>query len=170
MDNTKINSEVFDYTWKQYRKWAATSRKQKASITMWRILVLLLMVVGAICGAISSQLDLQAVVQTEMQAIHDEALSFTQLVSYFGAIALALAAFFSTQALSRDREQRWILSRSIAEACKSELFKYRVASVPYNTKDRDSSLRKHVDRVVGKAGQISPLVMSDEDRKGRHNQ
>ena len=149
MESTEIRSEVFDYTWKQYRKWAATSKKQKSSISKWRIIVLILMITGAICGATAGIVD-----------SHSTA---GKLVSYVGAIALALAAFFSTQALSRDREQRWILARSIAEACKAEIFKYRVSTSPYNTEERDFILRKHIDHIVGKANQISPVILSDDE-------
>jgi len=151
MEGNVIHSEVFDYTWKQYRKWAATSRIQKSAIMKWRIFVLILLIIGAICGAISATEE------------GDSTFSLMQLVSYTGAIALGLSAFFNTQALSRDREQRWILARSIAEACKSEIFKYRVSGPPYDTEQCDRILRKRIDNIVGKANQISPVILSDKE-------
>jgi hypothetical protein len=71
-----------------------------------------------------------------------------------GAAAIALAAYFSAQALGENRERIWIKCRSAAESIKSALILYRASVRPFDGLDRSAQLRQSVDKILQEVKEI----------------
>lgn len=125
------------HVWGQYRVWAHTSRELKKELTNWRTAVLILTVLGAVLGVLSSQI-------AHFNGFGPWA---SKVPAFLSAIAIALAAFFSRVALSPERERRWVTARSMAESCKPECFKFATYTPPYHESDAWKILLDEIDEL-----------------------
>ncbi len=148
---------ALEHAWGEYRVWAATARRQKADLFGWRLRVLLLTVAGAVLGTLSYQLE------------HQGGESDTWRVSaatmgVLAGITVGLATYFSREILSPDRERHWVRARSVAEALKSETFRFRTGIPPYREPDAPQHLLERVDAIEEPASDIQRVAL---DAKGR---
>ena len=98
---TPAHTTALEHAWGEYRVWAATARRQKSSLWVWRLTVLGLTILGALLGALSHQLE-------------HEGGDAEDWLGVAAGMAVALAAFFSRELLGSDRERRWVRARSVA--------------------------------------------------------
>jgi len=142
-----VNS-ASDYAWGQYRVWAATSRELKAVVSAWQFRVLTLFLVGAVLGALSKQ--------TAGLGLSGGNWSWlAELFSWISAIALGLAAFFSKEILSTDRERSWVRARSAAEAFKSQVYMFLANIPPY---DKENAVDILFNKTEELANSVKGLV------------
>jgi hypothetical protein len=140
-ETSRETSPVLASVWDSYRDWAAFAREQQRSLTFWRALILSLGLGGA-------------VLETLAASSLGETISVgnVNILGLFGFILLALAAFFGRDVLGGRTERIWVGARSVAEALKSESYKYCVRAPPYDNDDRDQKLaskNKQISRSVG---------------------
>jgi SMODS and SLOG-associating 2TM effector domain 1/SMODS and SLOG-associating 2TM effector domain 3 len=146
-----VEDEVLRYAWGQYRVWATTSRRLKRKVSRWSGLVLLLTLSGTALGALAPFLSGQS--------------SIKRLLSGVAAIALGMATYFAAQLLSESSREAWVKARALAEALKSESFKYITRTVPYDTADAPQVLTAKVDELSQMTSGILAETLSKEERE-----
>src|SRR5690606_12547245 len=103
--------------------WATTSRVLKARVTKVGLAVLALTIVGTAIGTLSPLLP--AGVDARL----------TSALPFVGAVALGIATYLTSQLLAESERQAWVKARAVAEALKSEAYKYLAGAPPYDTAD-----------------------------------
>jgi hypothetical protein len=147
-------AQALAYAWEQYRVWAATSRQKKTEIFSWKLRVLVLTIVGAILGAVSSRLS----------GISDPG---AWSIGIAGGVFVALATYLSREILSPDQERRWIRARSMAETLKAEIFLFRTTAAPYDVADPAPKLMERVQEHLANVEDMQSATLSaDEQRQG----
>lgn len=122
--------------WGDYREWAAQSRALKTELRRFSIITLTLTVTSAVTGLLAGQID-------ERLLIADD----SWLPKAFGlasAAAIGLAGYFGKELLSPEHERKWIQARSMAEACKSEAYRFATRTGVYAQDDANDQLLKKV--------------------------
>jgi hypothetical protein len=125
--NVKSKYSILSFAWRLYRTYAATSPLQKANIIKWQLIVLICAFLGATIGIISSQRFLL----TDF---------FPNVIGIASAILIKLSVYFSKEFIKPQRERTWVQARSLAEAIKSESYKYATQFSPYNREDAAEKL------------------------------
>jgi hypothetical protein len=127
--------------WSAYRTWAITARYHKNAIDFWNVWSLRLAIAGAILATLGQQIMPFAPKEGNLGILYSAP-------GILGAAVIALAAYFSSQAVGENRERIWIKCRSAAESIKSLLILYRTAVHPFDGLDRGAQLREHVDKIL----------------------
>lgn len=117
---------ALEYLWGQYKVWDETSEAHRKSQARSRPLMLLLGIAGGVLGALSTPGALPFVPAFEHWAKPPAAFGIV------GGILLGLAAFFTRELLSPERERRWVRARSVAEAFKREAFLVAAQAPPHD--------------------------------------
>lgn len=143
------------FAWRRNRVWAATARGLKNHLVRWRKRVLFLTVLGALLGTLCQQSA-----SWELPASWPEWLS--NALGYLSAVALALAAYCTKEMLAPSREQHWTRARSLAEALKSEIFKFRTRIAPYDADDHEPKLVALVTALQSKAADLRTAKLTPE--------
>jgi hypothetical protein len=147
-------AQALAYAWGQYRVWAATSRQKKAEIFSWKLRVLVLTIVGALLGTVSSRLS----------GISDPA---AWIIGIAGGVSISLAAYLGREILSPDQERLWIRARSMAEALKAEIFLFRTNAAPYDAADPAPKLMERVQEHLATVEDVQSATLSaDEQLQG----
>jgi len=133
--------------WAAYRTWSATARYHKTAIDFWNVWSLRLAISGAILAALGQQVMLFAPAEGNLRMLYSTP-------GILGAAVIALAAYFSSQALGENRERIWIKCRSAAESIKSALILYRASVRPFDGLDRGAQLRQRVDKILQEVKEI----------------
>jgi len=145
------NDAALAEPWTTYRTWAATARYHKKAIDFWSLWSLRLAIVGALFATLGQQVS--------PLAPHDGPLSILyRIPGVLGSALIALATYFSSQALSGNRDKIWIRSRSAAESVKSAIFLYRASVPPFDSTDRGAQIRARVEKVLEQLNEIPPRV------------
>jgi conflict system pore-forming effector with SLATT domain/uncharacterized protein DUF4231 len=116
MPSAKFGSTL-ENVWADYRRCAARSRSLKTALDKIRMWALVLVTLSGALGLLSSQVP--------------EAWNPGRFLAFLSALSAAIGAYITAQALSLGLEREWVLSRSIAEALKSEAFRYLARAQPY---------------------------------------
>ena len=145
-----VVDEVLRYAWGGYRVWAATSRKLKKQVARWGFFVLLLTLAGTALGTIVPHLGLQP------------PLSAT--LPWLAAAALGTATYFASQLLNESAREAWVKTRALAEALKSESYKYVTRTAPYNVDGAPLVLAQRVDELQRIASGIIAESISEDER------
>lgn len=155
---TPAQASALEYAWGEYCVWAATARIQRAEIFSWRLRVLILTVLGAILGTLSGEVA--------NPGLSANTWSFLPtILGWLSGISIALAAFFSKEILSPERERRWVRARSMAEALKAETYLFRTGVPPYDTPDAATRLVERVDDLLKAVGDEQAVTLLTEQRK-----
>jgi hypothetical protein len=140
---------MLSHAWEQYRKWARTSREQKKRVTRASAVVLLLTLAGTAAGTMAPYLP--------------PSLPLGTYAPWLAAAALALATFFTMQLLSNAQRQGWAKARALAEAIKSESYKYAATAAPYDGADAaDVLAQKLSDLSEGGKGILVEAVTPED--------
>lgn len=139
--------------WEEYRRCAYQSRQAKVQLTRARVLALGLGIAGAVFGLLATQTS--------------EPPALARGLAAASAVVLGLAAYLTKEALDAGLERQWVLARSLAEALKSEAFKFMAKVPPYDGADRDSLLSTKARDLLGDTVIGVPLQLTvEEKRKG----
>jgi tetratricopeptide (TPR) repeat protein len=142
--------EILRYAWGQYRVWAATSWALKKQVDRWAAVVLVLTIAGTALGTMGPFLDAGS--------------PLASVLPWAAAIALGIATYFTTQLLSASAREAWVKARAVAEAVKSESYKYATRTAPYAGADAAHMLRQKVNELLPMASGILAESVSDDDR------
>jgi hypothetical protein len=133
------------------RRWSLTANSLKSQINWARGCVLILAVAGAILETLASQLH------------PTESYSPGKIIGYVGAVGLASIAVIRVQYLPQSRMQAWLVGRSISEALKRELYRYRTSTGPYRAENRDQILIDRRDAIVEKARSLQAFAVEPSE-------
>jgi hypothetical protein len=145
-------AQALEYAWGEYLVWAATSRQKKKEIFSWKFRVLVLTVLGAFLGTVSSKLS----------GSSEWAVWITAIL---GGTLVALATYLGRELLSPDQERHWIRSRSLAEALKAETFLFRTGAPPYDGPEPAPKLMARVKELLATAAEVHSVTLSPEDQR-----
>jgi hypothetical protein len=122
--------------WKEYRAWAFTAAYYKARLDSLRRTGLVLAIAAACLAFAGTRVGL---LLTSL---------WSRGIVVIAAAAMALAAFFSREALSGSREMLWIRARSAAERLKSLVYLYRSAVAPFDGPKRATLLAQQAASII----------------------
>jgi SMODS and SLOG-associating 2TM effector domain 1/SMODS and SLOG-associating 2TM effector domain 3 len=135
--------------WTAYRMWAATARHHRNAIDFWNRGGLWLAIAGATLAALGQQL-------VPMAAVGGiEGFAF-RAPGVLGAAVIALATYFSSQAVSGSRDRAWIRCRAAAESIRSAIYLYRASVPPFDTAARAAELSARVEKALEDLSDIEP--------------
>lgn len=154
------HASSLEYGWGEYRVWAATAREQRSAMFSWRFRVLILSIAGAVFGTLSHQL-------TDAGFAAAGLFSLSTMFGLLSGVSIALAAFFSKEILSPERERRWVRARSVAEALKSETYLFRTGAPPYDTPDAAGRLVQRVQELEETVHDLHAVTLSSDQRRER---
>lgn len=112
--------------WDQYRGWAKRAREWQVESRRWNTAVFLCTIIAAILGAASTQVDSTWVLG--------------HVVAFSSAMAVGLTPILGNQILQLKVESKWIRARAVAEAIKSQCFRYAARAGDYAGDNRDQLL------------------------------
>ncbi|MGC2658716.1 MAG: hypothetical protein WA324_12230 [Bryobacteraceae bacterium] len=118
-----LNDAAVTEPWTTYRIWAATARYHKDAIDFWSLWSLRLAIAGAFLATLGQQIMSLAPKDGHLVILY-------RSPGILGSAVIALATYFSSQALAGNRERIWLKSRSGAESLKSAIFLYRRTYLP----------------------------------------
>jgi hypothetical protein len=109
--------------WDEYRGWSARARELQSSTQRWNTAALVSAAAAAVLGAAATQ------------TAGDPGLGKT--LSLLAAIAAALTPILGKEMLSLGSEAKWIRARAMAEAIKSECFRFAARAGDYAKPDAE---------------------------------
>jgi hypothetical protein len=115
--------------WTKYRGWAQRASAIKAGLDRWRLWTLVMTIAGAFLATLAGSLKGDGASNSLLP----------QALSAASAVAMAVAAFLSRSMLDPQVEREWIRARSLAEACKSEAFRFATTLPPYDGNDAEEN-------------------------------
>lgn len=128
--------------WAKFRGWDQRARALKADLDRRRLLTLVLTVTGAFLATLAGQGEsLSGVGSGQLGEIAGsvgaalKGLPADRLISGASAAAMAVAAMLVQPMLDPSKERQWIRARALAEASKSEAFKFATRTPPYHEAD-----------------------------------
>ena len=131
---------ILDLVWRRHRQWSAAADAARKRLDRWRLWNLVLLVLGALTGALAAQTWLAARVATGSAAV--------------AAACLGLAGLLQAHALTGDQTARWTHARAASEALKAETHRYLMRVAPYAQADRAQVLQAHLDVVRTRAAAL----------------
>lgn len=135
-----------DAVWAAHRKWSAVAEAASIQLRTWRLRNLVLLVAGAVLGALAAQSWLPDGVD--------------KLLAGLSAVVLAVAAWVQQTQLGKGQVRRHTTARAASEALKSAVYWYRAGVAPYADDDRDDRL----DQALHEVDEATAVHQSDYAR------
>jgi hypothetical protein len=148
---TPAQAQALEYAWGEYHVWAETARHQRAEIFIWRLRVLVLTVLGALMGTVSSELS--GILTTA-----------SWIAGILGGSLIALATYLGREILKPDQERLWVRARSMAEALKAETFLFRSGAPPYDASESGPKLLEQVKALLAKVKDMQSAILPQDER------
>lgn len=137
---------VLDLVWRRHRQWSVAADAARKRLDKWRLWDLVLLVLGALTGALAAQTWLAPRAATGSAIV--------------AAISLGLAGFLQAHVLNNEQTARWTHARAASEALKAETHRYLMRVAPYARADRAQVLQAHLDVVRTRA---AALLVDQQD-------
>lgn len=135
-----------EHVWKRQRQWSALADTTSARLARWRLTNLVLVVVGALCGALATQDDLLG-------------RAATVALGVAGAAALAGAAFVQTHHLNPERVRDRVTARAVSEGIKSLVYQRLAGVPPFDGVGSDDALDEAVARLEAGVSSLAGDVL-----------
>lgn len=155
-------TEMLRLVWGEYRVWAMTSRELRARITTIGLTVLGLTITGTALGTLSPLLGMGALGKMVPALAVPEVAQF---VPWISAAALGVAAYLTNQLVTESERQAWIKARAVAEALKSEAFKYATSAQPYDGAGASQKLRETVSELRRNVNGVLAVQLTPDARE-----
>ena len=165
--------EALKYAWLAYRQSAAVARAEQSSLRLWRRLTVGFAILGALFATIAETVsNLAALRAAELASATPDTPTLIGLdtaektLAAASALLLAAAAYLGREILSGRKEERWLRSRSLAEALKSLSFRLAAGSRPNESSEAPAYVLEKVDRLVARSKiALPPLEPSTQERE-----
>jgi SMODS and SLOG-associating 2TM effector domain 1/Protein of unknown function (DUF4231) len=143
---------VLELVWRRHRQWSQAAAAARSRLDRWRRRNLLLLVVGALAGALAAQVWIPS--------------SVTTAAAVIAAVALVLAGLVQGKALASDQLSRWTDARAASEASKAETYRYLAGVKPYANPDRSERLKTQLDAIQSRAQvlRVDQQLVTPDDR------
>lgn len=140
---------MIESAWNSYRAWANRARAMQRENRNWNMPALICVLAAAVCGAAVSAFPSGSVAG--------------RVLSGIAAAAAVIAAALAQQMLSIKPEQKWVRARGVAEAIKSECYRYAASAGSYAVGDRDTAFRAQLAALQQPAldDELTPLPNDD---------
>jgi SMODS and SLOG-associating 2TM effector domain 1/Protein of unknown function (DUF4231)/Tetratricopeptide Repeats-Sensor len=136
-DSGSHDDRILDLVWRYQRQWSKAADAAQATLNQWRRANLILLVLGAIAGALAAQTWLTSAGTAAFAAV--------------SAVFLASAGLIQRRALTSDDTARWTGARAASEALKAESYRYLSKVAPYAGADRVEQLKAQLDVIQDRA-------------------
>lgn len=144
-------------TWGKYREFAATSRKKKKRLEIWRCRVLILGIAGAVLGVLCQETIRLKLDETGWAWIPG-------ILGVLSALSLGLATYFGKELVNPRQVREWIRSRSMAEALKSQAYLYVTNTPSYNQPDKDERLLTETEDLLTTVSDLQHEMLTPEKK------
>ncbi len=151
---------ALEYLWGQHKVWDETADSQQKSLSLWRPLVLVLGVAGAALGALGTP----GAVPPAWTAAFEHWGKPPAAFGLVGGVLLGLAAFLTREALSPERESRWVRARAAAEAFKRESYLMAAKAPPYDGPITAASLDR-AKGILATIGDMEEATLAEERKR-----
>jgi hypothetical protein len=121
----------------------------------WRVAVVVLTAAGALLGVLAAQLG----------SVGGMLPWLPKALGLAAAAAVGLAGYFGKEILSPDRERQWVRARAIAEACKSQAFRFATATEPYVDAEADQHLLDKVGELEHSVAEVWAKTIEEAERQ-----
>mgnify|MGYP005841263621 CR=1 FL=1 len=153
-----IRKNTIDDLWQTRNGWAVASQRFQAQTQFARHAQLGMIIAGAILATAAA---------TGLFGVDNEAISaWERALAGLGAMCLTLVTVIQLRFLSIAQVERWPRARSVAEAIKSEVFRFQAGAHPYEKTETDEDLKaallaltKAVDGHIALADDLLPDVV-----------
>ena len=122
MTTTPSTEPTLELAWRKYRRWAATSRRQKNEFDLWQRRAIGLAIIGAVLEMISAQMPVWGLDSGYWPRTG-------QVIAFIGGMFLIVSVAIGRKKIGSVQQSTWIRARSLAESFKSAYFRYR-AGIP----------------------------------------
>jgi multidrug transporter EmrE-like cation transporter len=139
-------TKMIETAWDEYRGWAARARELQIASKKWNTAALISVVVAAFCGAAATQAAGTPV---------------GRAFSLLAAIAAALTPILGREIFALGNEAKWIQSRAIGEAIKSECFRFAARSGIYAGADAENRFLARRDELAASTVEAGLAPKSD---------
>jgi hypothetical protein len=129
---------VMQSLWDEQLGWSKTADRLKARRSVWRVVVLVLTIVGAAFAILAGRLS---------EAVNG--IPWRILVSIGSTVALTLVPFLTGSFLTPEGTRKWLRARSVSEGMKSEIYKFRAGAAPYDQADASTLLQRNIRSIRG---------------------
>jgi hypothetical protein len=136
-----VRADVVEGAWRRQRQWSIAASNGRERLERWRRVNLILLVVGAILGAVAAQSSWPRGV--------------TGIAAGGAALALAVAGILQQWVLNADEVARWTGARAASETLKAEVYRYRAGVAPYDDAHRDRTLSAQLEAVQTKTAALA---------------
>ncbi|MGD2084731.1 MAG: DUF4231 domain-containing protein [Candidatus Aminicenantes bacterium] len=143
--------------WGKYREFAATSRKKKKRLEIWRCRVLILGIAGAVLAVLCQETIRLKLDETGWDWIPG-------ILGVLSALSLGLATYCGKELLNPRRVREWIRSRSMAEALKSQAYLYVTNTPSYDQPDKDDRLLTETEDLLSKVSDLQHEILTPEKK------
>ncbi|MDQ2695781.1 MAG: DUF4231 domain-containing protein [Pseudomonadota bacterium] len=154
-EESQMDDAALEEMWSKYRGWAARARAIKAGLGRWRFWALVLTVAGAVLATLA----------VSIKGLSASPMIWAQVLSGASGVAMAMAAFLSRSMLDPAIERQWIQARSLAEASKSEAFKYATRVPPYDQADAGQQLLDRLQQLLTSGADVPALEVEPDERR-----
>lgn len=124
--------QLIDRIWHDRQRWSEAAGRLKRDVLRWRLVTLILAVVGAVLATAAA---------TIVPA------GWVQITAGAGAVALVLIPFITGHFLTTKRVSRWLRARSVSEGIKSEVFRFRARVFDAAGKNALTELQEKVRKI-----------------------
>ena len=147
-------NDALKFAWGKYREYAATSRRQKASLMCWRRWVLVLGIAGAVLSVLSEQ--------SMRWGLGLDPNWIATVLGILAGLALGLAALIGRQKATPGRERVWIRARSLAESFKGEAYLFLTNAPPYDLAGKDEVLFERAEELLKKGKNLETAHLGEQ--------
>lgn len=144
-------------TWRKYRGWAARARAVRRGLDRWRLWVLALTVLGAVLATLAVQL------QAWFPGDQGSLAALARGLSAASAVAMAAAAYAGRSLLDPATERQWVRTRSLAESCKSEAYRFAAGVQPYQGNEAGAKLLGKLQQLLASGADVPAEEVESTD-------
>mmetsp|Transcript_2712 Transcript_2712/g.6451 ORF Transcript_2712/g.6451 Transcript_2712/m.6451 type:complete len:432 (+) Transcript_2712:88-1383(+) len=116
------NERIVQSQWEKQRRWTLVYKGRRKELYRSRISKLVLISVGAVAQVAATQVPVQ----------------WKTTTSFVGGVFVALGGYVKNRLITTEKVEQMVTSFYVAQAIKSEVYKYRAKCAPYNKNKKDS--------------------------------
>lgn len=159
-----MRDQIISDVWIRSKAWSSAANRFQKQLKNWRRRQLICIIAGS-AMATAAATDLFGL----NAASGDSMAVGNRIISGCAAVALALVGFIQQNFLSLSQTESWPRARSVSEALKCEVYRFRAGASPYEVPPEQdvTTALQHLSSVIAeeedKVGDLLPEVRFDEE-------
>jgi hypothetical protein len=150
--------QVVKSAWHDQAIWSETANRLKAELSKWRKWAAVAGVSGALFETLAGTLT----------GLDNKWWWLRSLIALAGTVILAVVPYVVRTKASAGRVRDWVRARSVSEALKETIYRYRVEVTPFGSGSGPADLIQEVQAVKDKARDLSAIAACSEPPAKEH--